>query len=228
MFPSLFLHPITGSVDKDESRRAISYLPDPAPNNDFSPSTIGTILVKEGEQADDALRKPNRFDDNPDFVTLLHSVLSEAVWTDPALQTEAKARHEGYIHLADRRAPPGTASPCLKLSTNSSSQQEVNRVPDPSNLLGSMLVQDGKLIPGTSVYSPCTLLGAIPLMRASRLQVRAEQNVQDIQRRRLPLATRQAHECARRRMSPDTESRARHLEAKVQSPRLHFSFHFAD
>ncbi|KAM0746917.1 hypothetical protein T439DRAFT_329192 [Meredithblackwellia eburnea MCA 4105] len=143
-YPGLFYH----SVPDSTTRYSVSFLPHPAPDLAFSPTTIGILnpasstglegalgSLKEHQEAGVPPLLPSNFEENKEFKELLHDVLREAVWDDLALQTEATVRGEGFIHLTDYRNPA-----------------DLNRVPAPDDIVASILVQDGKLVPGS--YEP--------------------------------------------------------------------------
>ncbi|GAA5837931.1 hypothetical protein JCM9279_004072 [Rhodotorula babjevae] len=126
----------------------LSYLDSPPPSLHFSPTTIGTLrplsssqpssFAPPAPQADDNLPPitPRTLQENPDWLRLVHDVLREHVESDPWLETKAKALHDDtHLHIADERAPA-----------------DANRVPDPQDILASVLVQGGRVV-GAS-YEP--------------------------------------------------------------------------
>ncbi|KAL8278915.1 hypothetical protein RQP46_008584 [Phenoliferia psychrophenolica] len=135
-YAGLFLHPLP-SPSKPNTF-SVSFLPTPAPSLAFSPTTIGVLkqdplFPAEGTGPPAIL--PRNFEENREFVQLLHEVLKGVVGGDLGLDTMAKVRGDGYIHIADERNPA-----------------DANRVPDPSDIIASVLVQDGAVVP--SSYSP--------------------------------------------------------------------------
>lgn len=81
------------------------------------------------------LSLPDRFQENPGFIAQVHKVLSSAVVDDPDLQALAAYSKTGYMHVADQRNPP-----------------PFGRIPIPEDIIGSVLVKDGAMVPGT--YAP--------------------------------------------------------------------------
>ncbi|GAA5990863.1 hypothetical protein JCM10908_000053 [Rhodotorula pacifica] len=141
LHPGLYYHHLpelkeTGSV-------LISYLPKPPPSLKFSPTTIGTLRypkhsLPDGPKADEGVPpiSPRTLTENPDFLRLVHEVISMNLAEDLWFQTQAKSMSsDTHIHIADQRQPA-----------------DVNRIPDPQDILGSVLVQSGSLVP--SSYEP--------------------------------------------------------------------------
>lgn len=96
-YPGLFYH----SHPSLPHTYALSFLPAPAPSLEFSPSTIG-ILKNTDRSAEGGVPPnllPRNFEDNKDFVELLHEVLREAVELDMGIGTMAKIRREGYMYV---------------------------------------------------------------------------------------------------------------------------------
>ncbi|KAM0787367.1 hypothetical protein ACM66B_003453 [Microbotryomycetes sp. NB124-2] len=143
-YQGLYYHPITNSNDSPTAY-ALSFLSDPPPAQaslNSLPSVIGILHQRQQHSAephrDNAIVPdlvPRNFTENKDFRTVLHDILRQAVTFDQKLHTEAKTRQDGWIHIADARAPA-----------------DLNRVPDPSDIIASILVQDGQIVPES--YEP--------------------------------------------------------------------------
>ncbi|GAA5894808.1 hypothetical protein JCM5296_007588 [Sporobolomyces johnsonii] len=145
-YPSLYFHPAPPASSSSPSNPtySLSFLPSPPPSLAFSPTTIG-LLRATSSTSDEPPISPRYFDDNPDFLKLVHEVLKENIHDDPWLQTQAKGMSgaidgaegvETYIHITDFRNPP-----------------EAGRTPSPQDILASVLVsRTGELVP--SSYEP--------------------------------------------------------------------------
>ncbi|KAF8688671.1 hypothetical protein RHS03_09529, partial [Rhizoctonia solani] len=121
---------------------ALSFLKE-KPVNKSSATVIG--LVKGGEES-------NSFQENQAFVDLLHETVKAALieGADRDLGNDAVQRKEGWLHVHDYRNFP-----------------ELGRVGDPDDILGSVLVQDGKIKGETyermPAYRTCTTDGPVKL-----------------------------------------------------------------
>ncbi|KAL5640468.1 hypothetical protein ACGC1H_007648 [Rhizoctonia solani] len=121
---------------------ALSFLSEKPPKRD-SATVIG--YVKGGEQS-------NSFEENQAFVDLLHDTVKAALieGVDQELGNDAVQRKEGWLHVHDYRNFP-----------------EMGRVGDPDDILGSVLVQDGKIKGETyermPAYRTCTTDGPLKL-----------------------------------------------------------------
>ncbi|ORZ34972.1 hypothetical protein BCR44DRAFT_1374628, partial [Catenaria anguillulae PL171] len=81
---------------------------------------------------------PRTFRANPGFVDLLHATLREHAHLDPELVALAEHQKIGWLHLADARNPPPWG-----------------RIPDPDDIVGSVLIGDnGKIVPGSYQRMP--------------------------------------------------------------------------
>lgn len=83
--PHLYLHP-TSTKD----RYALSFLSQP-PLHPSSPTVLGIVSS--------TTVTPRTFEENPDWLQLLHEILSQTCWGDEALKTQAVNREEGYLHI---------------------------------------------------------------------------------------------------------------------------------
>ena len=102
-YPGLFYHPLPGT-DPAKPSYQLSFLPEPAPNPAFSPTTLGTFSppaeLVEGlklEQGEVPEVSPRGFVENELFKEVLHTVLEEGVKTDLEVQTAAVVRGDGYM-----------------------------------------------------------------------------------------------------------------------------------
>lgn len=100
-YPGLYYHKLQAS-DSSNPQFQLSFLPDPAPNPAFSPTTIGTFSPPKDQLA--KLQpgqlpevSPRGFEENPLFVEVLHTVLSEGVKVDQEYETMAVVRGDGYM-----------------------------------------------------------------------------------------------------------------------------------
>lgn len=122
--PGLYYHPHP-SVPHAYT---LSYLESPPPSLAFSPTTIGTLrplpasssssssFAPPAPEHDDNLPPitPRTFQENPDWLRLVHDVLREHVESDPWLETRAKALHDDThlcvppspVHLSPTHARP--------------------------------------------------------------------------------------------------------------------------
>jgi hypothetical protein len=75
---------------------------------------------------------PKEFVDNPNFINILNGVLSKSITNSPAHQSLAAHLKNGYLNIQDLRAP-----------------EHWGRVADPEDILGSVLVQNQKMVPNT-------------------------------------------------------------------------------
>lgn len=95
-----------------------------------------TVLgwVKPGDSADEA----TSFQENPRFLELLHESIANTLATpgsDPLIENEAAQRGEGWLHINDQR-----------------NIAALNRVGDPDDIIGTVMVRDGKIL--ASTYQP--------------------------------------------------------------------------
>ncbi|BGP31694.1 hypothetical protein JCM10296v2_003468 [Rhodotorula toruloides] len=142
LYPGLYYH----EHPSQPSSYTLSYLPSPPPSLRFSPTTLGSLSpLSRPPSSFDAQPKadqgvppilPRTLSENPDFLKLVHEVIKANVEGDLWLQTKAKSIGEDtHIHIADERSPA-----------------DANRIGDPSDILGSVLVQSGKVVGST--YEP--------------------------------------------------------------------------
>ncbi|GAA5885771.1 hypothetical protein JCM6882_007559 [Rhodosporidiobolus microsporus] len=153
IYPDLYYHPLDSSEPQPTSY-SLSYLPTPPPSLTFSPTTIGLVRPlpasppssnSSSSSAGDEPGKaqedprlppitPRTFQENSDFLKLVHTALREAVEGDLWLQTQAKSMEgaDTYIHIPDHRCPASHP-----------------RLPAPQDILSSLLVQSGQLVPSS-------------------------------------------------------------------------------
>lgn len=142
LYPGLYYHRHPHSP-QGTNAFLVSYLPTPPPSLKFSPTTIGTLQhpksrLTDGPPADEGVPpiSPRTLTENPDFVRLVHEVIAMSLGGDAWFQTQAKSMtSDTHIHIADQRQP-----------------SDANRIPDPQDILGSVLVQSGQLVPAS--YEP--------------------------------------------------------------------------
>lgn len=84
--PALFLHRLNGPAEQ----YALSFLPE-TPLSESSPTVLGLNNGKEVT--------PRTFEENPDGRRMIHEILRNVYTNDPALQTMAVSRGEGFIHI---------------------------------------------------------------------------------------------------------------------------------
>lgn len=102
-YPGLFYHPLPSHSPSSPCYQ-LSFLPEPAPNPAFSPTTLGTfsppgdllsgVNVEAGEVPEVS---PRGFEENGLFREVLHTVLEEGVKNDLEVQTAAVVRGDGYM-----------------------------------------------------------------------------------------------------------------------------------
>ncbi|KAG8856448.1 hypothetical protein FRB96_006414 [Tulasnella sp. 330] len=123
--PSLFYHPVLSSSHSPVF--ALSFLDKPL-NEGHPRSRIIIGWVTEGTGEDGI---GSGFQENPPFRELLHESIACALAApdlDPSIAAEAVQRGEGYLHINDHRNIPA-----------------MGRIGDPDDIIGSVMVQDGKV-----------------------------------------------------------------------------------
>eukprot|EP00123_Amoebidium_parasiticum_P022743 comp9404_c0_seq1/m.4457 comp9404_c0_seq1/g.4457 ORF comp9404_c0_seq1/g.4457 comp9404_c0_seq1/m.4457 type:complete len:185 (-) comp9404_c0_seq1:494-1048(-) len=76
--------------------------------------------------------KPSNFEENKEFRTLLNDTVAATFTQDDELAHQAIGHKEGWMHIQDYRNPAFQ-----------------NRIPETEDIIGSVLVKDGELVPGT-------------------------------------------------------------------------------
>ncbi|KAJ3110444.1 hypothetical protein HK100_003030 [Physocladia obscura] len=112
---------------------SFSKISDPA----SSPPTVDTRVIGWINGPANTLPTPRNFTPNPRFEDFLHSVLKETVHTDVGWQAMAVNQKEGYMTVTDARVftPWG-------------------RVADPEDLVGAVLLKNGKIVEGSYERMP--------------------------------------------------------------------------
>ncbi|KAG8906367.1 hypothetical protein FRB99_007051 [Tulasnella sp. 403] len=135
---------------------ALSFLSKP-PNEDVPHSR--TILGWVGTGTEN---ETIGFQENPAFREILHDAVQSALADptfDKSIESEAIQRGEGWMNIRDNRNVPA-----------------LNRVGDPDDIIGAVMVQDGKVVASTyqpmPTYRICTSDGPTRLTEglATRLQ----------------------------------------------------------
>ncbi|KAH9478524.1 hypothetical protein JR316_0008979 [Psilocybe cubensis] len=165
--PDLFYHytPAPTPLSRVLPAFALSYLdalpPASAAGGEGSEAVIGWLpaqTIVEGEVEGEAIQgegQGSTLDDfmgNDKFLSFLHATIQTAleqgqddIWRDAAI-----AHGNGWMHIGDQRNIPA-----------------LGRVGDPDDILASVLVQDGKIVPGTYQAMPsyriCTVDGVLQL-----------------------------------------------------------------
>ncbi|KAG9040842.1 hypothetical protein FS837_013034, partial [Tulasnella sp. UAMH 9824] len=114
---------------------ALSFLEKPL-NPEFPRSR--TILGWVGGQEEGMEDEAAGFQENPGFRELLHEAIADALTQpgfDQAIEADALQRGEGWLHITDARNVPA-----------------LNRIGDPDDIIGTVMVQDGRVI--ASTYQP--------------------------------------------------------------------------
>ncbi|GAA98476.1 uncharacterized protein L969DRAFT_95286 [Mixia osmundae IAM 14324] len=117
----------------------VSYVPQP-PTDLSDPTLLGSLdyppeLKPSADRAHDdtpldQLRiAPGSFHDNPDFINVVHAIVSGAIYEDEVMKVRAEMAAEGWLHLLDERNPP-----------------PLNRAGEPDDIIATTLVQQGKLV----------------------------------------------------------------------------------
>ncbi|KAI6038623.1 hypothetical protein EDC04DRAFT_1927254 [Pisolithus marmoratus] len=153
--PDLFYHPISipHSVDSSSSTPvyALSFLPTP-PSSSRSATVIGWLPAIAKGTSGDIEAGLDDFVENPNFRSLMQETIQQGlregvdeVWTNGALQLQ-----HGWMHIHDSRNTP-----------------PLGRIGDPDDIIGSVLVEDSKILPDTYQAMPsyrlCTSDGPIQL-----------------------------------------------------------------
>ncbi|KAG2058009.1 hypothetical protein BDR06DRAFT_951137 [Suillus hirtellus] len=133
--PDLFYHPV--SLPMVGSAYAVSFLPQPPPTPD-SCSVLGWLPAETAGEAD-AEAGLNDFVENPKFRVIMHEAIQtglqekvDDIWINAALQLQ-----QGWMHIHDSRNLPA-----------------LGRIGDPDDIIASVLVQDGKILPDTYQSMP--------------------------------------------------------------------------
>ncbi|KJA25432.1 hypothetical protein HYPSUDRAFT_134711 [Hypholoma sublateritium FD-334 SS-4] len=155
--PGLFYHLVPGPTPISATRPAfaLSFLAEP-PRAPEAPSVIGW-LPAQAEEADPpggggqtaALRD---FRENGAFLLIVHETIAQALrdGADADWVAAATARQAGWMHIQDQRNVPA-----------------LDRIGDPDDIIASVLVRDGAVLPETyapmPAYRVCTADGVLQL-----------------------------------------------------------------
>ncbi|PVF96935.1 hypothetical protein CPB86DRAFT_735811 [Serendipita vermifera] len=116
---------------------AISYL-DEAPATIHSSTILGTLpaFEKESEQEEPGI---NDFKENSLFLELMHDTIKKALQEegDEVITAEAVKRGSGWLHIQDERNVP-----------------PLGRIGDPDDIIASVMVENGKILPETYQRMP--------------------------------------------------------------------------
>lgn len=153
--PDLFYHLVSfpHPVDSSSSATAyaLSFLPTPPPSSN-SATVIGWLpAITEGTSRDIEAGLHD-FVENSNFRSLMQEAIQQGlregvdeIWTNGALQLQ-----HGWMHIHDSRSIP-----------------PLGRIGDPDDIIGSVLVEDSKILPDTYQAMPsyrlCTSDGPIQL-----------------------------------------------------------------
>lgn len=174
--PDLFYHLVSIPHPADSSSStpayALSFLPTP-PSSSRSATIIGWLpAIAEGISGDIEAGLSD-FVENPNFRSLVQETVQQGlregvdeVWTNGALQLQ-----HGWMHIHDsRNVPP------------------LGRIGDPDDIIGSVLVEDSKILPDTyqamPAYRLCTSDGPIQLTEGLARKLRTV--LEDVASRETP------------------------------------------
>jgi len=119
----------------------MSFCPNPPQSGATNDKVILGVLPANQPDGSSSSANPSieNFEPNPTFVQTLQQAIRQVLdrHADETLEAEAKARGEGWMHICDNRITP-----------------TLNRVPDPEDILGSVMVVDGKIIPSSYQTMP--------------------------------------------------------------------------
>ncbi|KZT36288.1 hypothetical protein SISSUDRAFT_1024433 [Sistotremastrum suecicum HHB10207 ss-3] len=127
---------------------AVSFLPEP-PKTPESPTILGYLPAKPAsEEADSDALELNDFRENPAFMSLLHRTIQKALrdGVDETLKAEAIQRGEGWLHIN------GTSSKSPQMMPRN--VPALGRINDPEDIVASVMVEDGKILPDTYQVMP--------------------------------------------------------------------------
>ncbi|KAI5891214.1 uncharacterized protein SCHCODRAFT_02668600 [Schizophyllum commune H4-8] len=145
--PDLFYHlldPPTPLPDPNLPAYALSFL-EKLPSTPHSPSVIGWLPAVAGAEGDAGL---NDFRENPHFRNLLHRAIREGLEqdVDEVQRNGALQLQSGWMHIHGMsRFPPISPSDERNIPA-------LGRIGDPDDIIASVLVENGKILPET--YQP--------------------------------------------------------------------------
>jgi len=132
----------TSSTQAAKYKWGISFNPNPPVSLEHQ-SILGTLPARQASEVTANLQQDNfaiqDFEENPVFVSTLHKAIRSVLnnGEDDILQAEAQARGEGWMHICDNRVAPA-----------------LNRIPDPDDILGSVMVEKGEIFPDSYQQMP--------------------------------------------------------------------------
>lgn len=100
-YPGLYFHPSSSS----SSSYSLSFLPEPAPSLEFSPTTIGQLSSKPGQEREGEPEiLPRYFRENPQFLNLVHEVLRQEIskgddWVESLAKSIVKGGVDTYMSV---------------------------------------------------------------------------------------------------------------------------------
>ncbi|KAF8330754.1 uncharacterized protein EI90DRAFT_3059184 [Cantharellus anzutake] len=134
----LYYHLVGATTNKELSSYAVSFLEEP-PRNVSSPTILGILpaVSSEGEESQEA--GLHDFQPNSKFLDILHDSIKVSLErdTDETIRAEAQQRGSGWMHVIDSRNVPA-----------------LNRTGDADDIIGTVRVEDGKVIPSTYERMP--------------------------------------------------------------------------
>lgn len=113
---------------------------------------------------------PENFVDNREFISFLHNVVKDNISRDQELVHQALIQKDGWLNIADKRSPTYANRVCHAVRTSvwrpprDLSATRIKRltyvlwapcssqVPDPEDIVGSVRLENGKMLPET--YQP--------------------------------------------------------------------------
>ncbi|KAI8390996.1 uncharacterized protein BYT42DRAFT_178118 [Radiomyces spectabilis] len=135
--PELHVHEASKSSPAPKLRYAISYVS--SADIPASTSLLDHPDLIIGWTPEQFELNHNSFVENNSFVQFLTNTLSENIHkvNDPTLKATAQWQKEGWLHIGDERNPPPWG-----------------RIPFPEDIIGTVLVKDGEIQPGTYQAMP--------------------------------------------------------------------------
>jgi len=119
---------------------ALSLLPRPPLSGALDDrSILGVLPAQTGEPSNMEGASIDNFEQNPRFVETLHEAVRVVLNQDEDedLKAEAQVRGHGWMHISDQRTTPA-----------------LNRTPDPEDIIGSVMVDNGKIVPDSYQKMP--------------------------------------------------------------------------
>ncbi|KAH7904705.1 hypothetical protein BJ138DRAFT_1166100 [Hygrophoropsis aurantiaca] len=148
--PDLFYH-LVSLPSSSSPAYALSFLKEPPPTPDSS-TIIGWLPAETEGNGQDQEAGLNDFQENPKFRKVLHDAIQTGLReeVDDVQKNGAIQLQQGWMHIHDCRNVPA-----------------LGRIGDPDDILASVLVEEGKLLPETyqamPSYRTCTADGPMQL-----------------------------------------------------------------